>query len=429
MNEYIQKNDCAHYWTEYKSPWDSVKLNLNIQEIGYTDSKIISMESLGKHGRWGNTIFQYIYLRVFADIHNFKVETPNWLGQLFFKINAPPLPIRKDIVLLDNVSLIFRRSYPWSPGDYHRARSKSIINDRKGLPYVLNHPLLSPQMKRFITFTQFDIEGLFIINTRYYADFKEKIRDFFKLNDEMRKLCDEAVERLNKKGSKIIGVHLRKGDFRKISLIKHGFEFDAPIHWYTSWLDTIWSKFKDPVLLLCSDSPDIKRAFLKYKPITTADFASDIIDTLRMIKSVDKLEVNRDASFFLDWYLLTQCHAMAISNSTFSFSASMMNRKAKIFMRPCLTKKRLAQYAPWNSEPVLFPPREKYIFPWLRQEIKLSLMSQGYSILPLLIFYILIGYVSLLVLRIRACFKANGFLILCKEIMSREFYINLERKY
>ena len=44
---------------------------------------------------------------------------------------------------------------------------------------------------------------------------------------------------------------------------------------------------------------------------------------------------------------------MLISNSTFGFVASMLNKKAKQFWRPRLSEKKLIQYNPWNA-PVVF---------------------------------------------------------------------------
>jgi hypothetical protein len=50
---------------------------------------------------------------------------------------------------------------------------------------------------------------------------------------------------------------------------------------------------------------------------------------------------------------LSQCDIVAISNSSFSFAACMLNEKGKLFFRPHLSAKKLIPFDPWNSEPIL----------------------------------------------------------------------------
>ena len=55
-------------------------------------SKIIQFTQLGKFGRFGNQIFQYIFARTYAERNNAVLEIPNWVGQKVFKNVNHPIP-------------------------------------------------------------------------------------------------------------------------------------------------------------------------------------------------------------------------------------------------------------------------------------------------------------------------------------------------
>ena len=61
-------------------------------------------------------------------------------------------------------------------------------------------------------------------------------------------------------------------------------------------------------------------------------------------------------AFALDFHVMAQADALAISNSSFSFMAAMLNDRARIFVRPTLEDRRLVPFDPWDA-PVLLPRR------------------------------------------------------------------------
>jgi hypothetical protein len=143
---------------------------------------------------------------------------------------------------------------------------------------------------------------------------------------------DEAMNKLRSKGKTIISLHLRRGDYANFS--KDPF-FIAPNKWYVKWLNEIWDSLEDPVLYIASDEPHkVISHFQAYQPVTSKELGVSL----------------PKASFYTDFYILTQCDMVAISNSTFSFAASMLNEHASIFMRPHPPQKALITFDPWNSE-------------------------------------------------------------------------------
>jgi len=50
-----------------------------------TSKRIIQFTQLGKFGRFGNQIFQYIFARAYAEKYNAELELPHWIGEKIFK--------------------------------------------------------------------------------------------------------------------------------------------------------------------------------------------------------------------------------------------------------------------------------------------------------------------------------------------------------
>jgi len=144
----------------------------------------------------------------------------------------------------------------------------------------------------------------------------------------------------------LVGLHIRRGDYQKYgNSVKKKVFFIAPVSWYKKWLNSIWANLDSPVLFIASDEMDVVTPeFLEYNPVTSKDLYPRF----------------PCADFFPDFYLLTKCDIMAISNSTFSFTASMLNKKAGLFLRPDIYAEKLIQYDPWNSLPLLNRIRSYY---------------------------------------------------------------------
>ena len=54
--------------------------------------KIIQFTQLGKFGRFGNQIFQYLFARAYAEKYGATLELPCWVGQKIFKNVNHPIP-------------------------------------------------------------------------------------------------------------------------------------------------------------------------------------------------------------------------------------------------------------------------------------------------------------------------------------------------
>ncbi|MBD0381561.1 alpha-1,2-fucosyltransferase [Paenibacillus sedimenti] len=253
-------------------------------------------------GRFGNQFFKYAFLRIYAAHYQLEFETNPWVGQYLFGHRDPQIT----------------HSFP---------RIKISKKAKRNLFKHNNPPYVN------VDFSQN------IYKVDVYRPLKKQIISYFQPTEEVYSMVNPGLVKLRKKGKTIVGIHIRRGDYLKYN--NHPKYWAAPSKWYLNWLEQLWPTLKDPVLFIASDDlTNVISDFKSYDPVTS----KELIPHFPLI-----VPSHLDASFYPDYYLLTQCDYLAISNSTFSFSASMLNTRCKIFMRPDLSSKSLVKYDPWNS--------------------------------------------------------------------------------
>jgi len=256
----------------------------------------ISMSVLGEYDLFGgnssfaNHLFRYAALKIYALKNGLEVEVPeNWIGrELFEGCDDPPIS--------------------------EKPRKQIDIGENKDCIW-LNGELLE----------DCNLKGYFQYHTSLYAPYKEYFRKLFTPKQGLR---DRVAPTFDKLTGTLIGIHIRRGDYcRPPNRV-------APNEWYLDWLEKNWERFDNPTLYIASDDPEsVISDFKKYNP--------------RMCKP------NTEAmSTFLDHYILQHCDVLLTSNSTFSFTAAMLNEKGKEFYRPDYQEKRLTAFDPWDSDPI-----------------------------------------------------------------------------
>lgn len=261
----------------------------------------IAMSSLGWNGRFGNQLLQYACLRAIGAVHGLTVEAPEWIGRWLFDLNdpmpsAPISELREDG---DNLAQLML------PGS-----STTTAANR-------------------------DLWGYACYNTRFFAPHRDLMRRLFTPGARIQPFATAITDQLATRGKTLVAIHLRRGDFG------YGQFWVAPETWYLDWLADLWPRLDQPVLYIASDDEQIFRKFTAYAPVTAADLGTPL----------------PGAEFYGDFHVLTQADHLAISNSSFSFAAGLLNARAQSFLRPDLADRRLVAYDPWASD-VLLPNPE-----------------------------------------------------------------------
>jgi hypothetical protein len=89
-----------------------------------------------------------------------------------------------------------------------------------------------------------------------------------------------------------------------------------------------------PVLYVASDTPQAAGDFAEFSPWNASRLGVDI----------------PGADFLIDHHILRHADHLAISNSTFSFTAAMLNERAESFLRPNPNLRELVPFDPWAAE-------------------------------------------------------------------------------
>jgi hypothetical protein len=253
----------------------------------------VSMRSLGANGRFGNQLLQYAFLKLYAHQHALEAQSFDWIGRDLFGCDEP-FP---------------RASFPAL--DESQADLFASLNGEA--PVHANR----------------DLSGYFCRHTSQWRSRASEFRALFQHRPAVQDWLRPAMAAIADRGRTLVAAHIRRGDYGQ------GKFWIAPVAWYANWLQSIWNDLDAPVLYVASDDPGVTAEFSAFKPIDAS-----MLDAGRL-------------DFCLDHHVLSRASHLAISNSSFSFTAAMLN-EAGIFVRPDRAAQALVPFDPWNAE-VLLP--------------------------------------------------------------------------
>ncbi len=417
---------------DYAMDWDDLTVPLARE---CPPEPTLTMACLGRQGSWGNAVLQYVFLRCFSRAHGFRWQTPRWIGNDILGPTGPAIDFRAPAVVGDGVSThcaVYDRQLPFDR-DLLRATHLAATSGRRY--FLLREPALAGPPAEPWPFTHADLEGFFFVAGHELAPHRELVRSLFRPLPAIEQRVGAAVEALRRGAETLVGIHVRRSDFLTLGL-RQGFELLTPTATLLAWLDGLWPTLRQPRLVVCTDSPaEVLPAFARFAPLTARDVGCDLSDLVghdgHAWSRADH-GVARAAGFFPDWSVLTRCDVLAVSNSSFSYSAALMNERAQRFVRPTFPHGDLQPFDPWDAEPLLFLPKARSL-PGLAMQ-RLRLTRRGLRGEPRRYWRRSVRRIAgdlLWVLAWRAftCYRLKGAGRLTKELLSPGFYWQLERKY
>jgi Glycosyl transferase family 11 len=332
-----------------------------------SQQSVLSMSSMGKLGRFGNQLFQYAFLRICAQQSGARIECAPWIGQTLFGHHDAPVAERLPpaIEYQDLGENIFDEIPEFIPYLENLAASKSSRVGPEALGLGLENV---------------DLWGYFQLHTYALKPYQTYFRSLFRPVDDLETALLDGLNILRSKGKTIVGLHVRRGDYIKEPRL--GFTLVVPTKWYCAWLEEIWDELEEPVLFLCSDDLDkILPDFAKFSPVTARDLEIKLPERMKSL----------DIEFYIDFFMLSQCDTLCISNSIFSFAASMLNERAHTFVRPHWDfSSKFTAFDPWDSEPLLwFGGKHPKFLKSLMDTVYITYVTQGiWATLKCFFFYI-----------------------------------------
>ncbi len=251
---------------------------------------------LGRAGRFGNQILQYAFLKTHAERHGLDLETPDWIGRPLYGFDDPlpgqPLPF--------------------------------LSENEHDLAAMLTGPQPGLCVGR-------DVIGYFCGDLTPLSPQRARVRALFTPSPPVAARVDGAMAALRRQGRTVVALHLRRGDFGV------GRFWIAPDSWYLEWLAALWPTLEHPVLYIATDEPSVIGAFAAYAPLRADDLAPPL----------------PGAEFFIDHWVLSRADALAVSNSSFSVTAALLNPQALAMVRPDRQAGRLVPFDPWSGPALL----------------------------------------------------------------------------
>ena len=270
----------------------------------YIRRSVISMSSLGSNGRFGNQLFQYLYLWSVARVQNAIIQVPQWIGNDLFSLENTPTCL--------SFPIIKEKAYH-NIGEF----STDLTIDPN---ILLEHNPNLPNM---------DLWGYFQLHTSKYATNQDLIQDLFSFKPDLKNKLDNFIEKLKFDNKKIIAVHLRRGDYGYSSFYR------APCSWYENWLSNLNLNYEEYRVYVCSESANDYSSRFAGFDVVNFDFFGIVPDS--------------SLSTLIDFYIMVNADILGISNSSFSFFASLLNKSAISFARPNITSQSMRTFDPWNS--------------------------------------------------------------------------------
>ncbi len=286
------------------------------------------MSQLGRMGRWGNQVFQYMFLRTYGRRYNLSYQCPQWEGQRLFGFNDPPLS---------------RLSLPVC----HEQRDETIKHTSST---NYQSAWRVPMIPTGSSVVGHDFHGYCQFHTSYYAPDKQFIQELFTPTHEVQSRIEPALQELRDNSPTLVGLHMRRGDTGRAIF------YLTPNEWYLAWLAEHWNNFVNPRLFIATEEPSDVYAFEKYNPITSHDLLilkEERYQLYNYLRYDLANPTSTSMDWFPDWYLLSQCDVMLFGESTFSFSAAMLNKNLAECWQSRLSTQAFERIDPWNIQPLM----------------------------------------------------------------------------
>lgn len=289
-------------------------------EVTTQDNNLITMQNLGRKGRFGNALFQYIFIRTYAKRYGLDYEVPRWIGQQLFGHKDPLL------------------AHELPP--YHEKRAPTKYPEG---PLAETFPPKGDEVRGH------DFNGYAQFHTGYYREDRAFIRNLFRPVPSIYNTLALLCRKLPWDDQTVIGLQLRRGDTGRFIF------YLTPNEWYLTWLREHWSRFTNPVLFIASEDPIDAEAFAEYRPVVSTEMlplSAEPYPVYNYLISELNSPTPTSMDWFPDWYFLSQCRVLLIGNSTFGFTAAMMNPQLKECWRSKLSTQSFERIEPWNAAPI-----------------------------------------------------------------------------
>lgn len=257
-------------------------------------------------GRFGNLLFQHFIATRVAESCNLELHTPPWAGQRLFGLYNPGL--EKILPTVEDHDPRPEGSYVWKAATGNASLSDVCLFG------CMQYPTYHWPMDWKIRFAWM---------------YKPVFSLAFRLESEKRRIF--GVDR-------VIAVHIRRGDYLGWAR-QYGMFFCTPKTAYLKWIEN-HPLAKDAWVYVASDDPEAANWF-----------RSQNAWLFKKVVTAESFDIAASDRWFVDFWMLSQADSVAISNSSFSFAATLIQHRE--CFRPTWDN-AFVRYDPYNAEILLY---------------------------------------------------------------------------
>jgi hypothetical protein len=338
-----------------KKKWDlGIDYNNGATSAPEHHKTIFTMPSFARHGRWGNMVFQYVFIRILALNNEGQIQLyrkGNYLGKrmdLYEDMaQIEHIQTKSKTILLDNYG-IFPTLSNYIPEHFWRAMY--VSNVRLQDCFILrNYERAVNKTLALKNEPSIEVEGVFMINPKFYEKSHKQyiLNNLFQPCAEFKNLINKCVENLGNEKT-VIGIHIRRGDYLQNPLGNFA-QYPISTKYILQWLNANFQLLENPVIYVCSDDQNA------YKEIESAGY-----EVFTTSKICGEGEINNYEQ--LDWELLRRSHILLTSNSSFSFSTAFLSKKNPACYRFSIEQQSFVLFDPWDSEPLQAGGKGRFIW-------------------------------------------------------------------
>jgi len=359
-----------------------------------------------------------MFFQTFALSYGLEIETPLWVGKYLFGLRDLEISEEPTVVVLDGMTRIIREGY-WQMLCHDSIAERAAYLFEEGRYPIMLREGDTECPPEHLPFDTAQMEGLYFAHTSQMAPFRSTLLKSLTPIPEIDEKLNEWLSTIRSLGRTVVGLHIRRGDYIG-SLTRQGFELLIPLNRYKKWLRELWKSLEKPVLFISSDE-DLTDEFAEFSPVT-AQFLGATLPSKYDALPLSDGQKQLDAKFFPDWYMLTMSDVLIISNSTFSFSAALLNRSAQRFYRPTF-EGDFVPFDPWNSEPLLFIKTGQCLLVEVLRRAVLESKATEWSRFPKSLTSGAMGYWYLVKLRSRYAFHKGGWREFLRTAIDPKLYL------
>jgi hypothetical protein len=263
-------------------------------------SNAVSMQTLGQNGRFANQLWQYGFLWFYGLRNNCRVQTPRWIGNMLYGVEAEP------------------------PDPSFARQAFTVFTGVERHLWTMREPPVN-----------LDFYGYFQEIPEAWRRHRQLLRRLFTPRTTFTELIDRWFARAVPPDATLVAIHVRRGDYPYFDHNAMPWFRPIPVEWYDAFLRELWPTLTRPLLFIATDdAAAVAPHFEAYDPFIAP--SSEIVIP--------------ELGFLPDFSGLQRCAVQAVSNSSFSRMAALLADDSQIAYLPNMKTQRFERYGPWQDE-------------------------------------------------------------------------------